>query len=165
MGYTTEFNGQINVEPPLSQKEIEFLNKFAASRRVQRTRGPYYVEDDGCGKLIPGKHNMSGQEDVIDMNSPPEGQPGLWCQWVPTPEGDAIEWDGGEKFYSSVEWMQYLIDHFIGHHPIANKLYPEVFPFLQGHTCNGVIKAQGEDMDDRWKLIVTDNKITVEELE
>jgi len=31
-----------------------------------------------------------------------ECQPGLWCQWIPSDDGTAIEWDGGEKFYEYV---------------------------------------------------------------
>ena len=36
MGNTTEFSGQINIEPPLNEQEIEFLNKFANTRRMHR---------------------------------------------------------------------------------------------------------------------------------
>lgn len=35
------------------------------------------------------------------------------------PDGTAIQWDGGEKFYASSEWMQYLIKHFFGFNAIA----------------------------------------------
>lgn len=153
MGYTTEFEGSIAVEPPLSAEEISYLTKFNDTRRMRRKNGPYCVEGSGFSYGV--------DSDVIDHNNPPEGQPGLWCQWRPTEDGKDIIWDGGEKFYDSPEWMQYIIDHFIGVDPIAKKVDPENFAFLQGHVCNGQIEAQGEYSDDRWLLIVENNKVKV----
>ena len=154
MGYTTDFAGQINVEPPLSQDEISFLKKFNETRRMACKQGPYYVDRGG----------FRGQEhdaDVIDYNKSPEGQPSLWCQWVSTADGTGIEWDGGEKFYDAPEWMKYLIEHFIGDAPLAKAQRP----FLNSHRLNGGIEAQGEESDDRWKLIVKDNEVFVADSE
>lgn len=148
MGYTTTFEGRVAVVPPLSKEEIDFLNKFAATRRMNRTKGPYFV--DGSGPAGQGN-----DPDIRDHNAPPQGQPGLWCQWVPTEDGAAIEWDGGEKFYDPVEWMAYLIEHFIGSAPQAKAQ----LPFLQPHTLNGVIEAEGEESGDIWRLIVKDNEV------
>lgn len=150
MGYTTEFSGQIDITPPLSEEEIAYLKKFNRTRRMNSTKGPYYVDRGG-------DFGQSHDADVIAYNDPPEGQPGLWCQWTPTDDGMAIEWDGGEKFYDSPEWMQYLIDHFIGHAPIAG---PQL-PFLKTHTLNGRIEAEGEEAGDRWLLIVENNVVKV----
>ena len=151
MGYTTTFNGSIAVDPPLNKEEIEFLTKFNQTRRMKREKGPYYV--GGSGFRGQGKDG-----DVIDSNEPPDGQPGLWCQWVPTDDGEAIEWDGGEKFYYSELWMKYIIEHFIGLEPLAKS----ELPFLQGHRCEGEISAQGEDPSDIWNLVVKANHVFVE---
>lgn len=56
--------------------------------------------------------------------------------------------------------MVYLIQHFIGTNPQAKS----ELPFLQGHTLNGTISAQGEDPDDMWLLHVKDNTVSVEDL-
>lgn len=150
MGYTTEFEGQIEVSPPLNAKEVEFLNKFNGTRRMNRSNGPYFV--DGSGDFGQG-----GDTDIISYNEPPAGQPGLWCGWEASSDGRFIRWDGGEKFYASVEWMQYLIDHFLKPGAIAKSK----LPFLQAnHTLNGVIYAQGEDSDDKWRLVVEANVVT-----
>lgn len=82
--------------------------------------------------------------------------PGNYCQWVVTEDGRFVEWDRNEKFYDSVEWMQYLIDHFLGLNPIAK----DKLEFLEGHSLNGHIDAQGELKDDQWSLIVKDNTIS-----
>lgn len=145
MGYTTEFEGQFTVEPPLSPKEIEYLNKFSDTRRMKREAGPYFVDGTGmCGQ--------GHDEDILDHNTPPEGQPGLWCQWIATDDGTAIEWDGGEKFYYAEKWIQYIIDHFFGPNPIAKKAYPEIFDFLESHTFSGTVEAYGEVRDDVWRM-------------
>lgn len=110
MGYTTDFYGEVMIDPPLDAAEVAFLIKFA--------------DDDHSGEPMPGNY----------------------CQWIPDSEGRFLEWDGGEKFYNSVEWMRYLIDNFIR----AN------------HVVNGEIEAQGEERDDRWFLIVMDNVVSTE---
>jgi hypothetical protein len=80
---------------------------------------------------------------------------------VPTEDGHAIEWNGVEKFYSSAEWMAYLIEHFLGPIPKAKA----ELPFQQTHTLNGDILAQGEEISDRWKLIVKDGHVSVSTVE
>lgn len=73
-------------------------------------------------------------------------QPGLWCQWVPNDEGTAIVWDEGEKFYSYVEWIEYLIAHFLA-------------PW--GYKLNGEVRWVGEDSSDRGIILVADNVVKV----
>lgn len=153
MGYTTDFDGQIDIVPALNQEEINFLDKFADTRRMNRKKGPYFV--DGSGDF--GQGNDS---DIISHNTPADGQPGLWCQWVPSEKGDFLEWDHNEKFYCAAEWMAYLITHFFGENPIAKN----DLSFLQGHVLNGTISAQGEESDDNWLLHVENNIVTVERM-
>lgn len=73
------------------------------------------------------------------------GFPGFYCQWVPTVDGDGIEWDGNEKFYEYVEWLEYIIKHFI--EPWGLKL-------------NGEVEWQGESNDDRGLIVVVDNEVS-----
>ena len=127
MGYTTEFEGSVSISPPLNAHEIAYLRKFAASRRMDRARGPYFV--DGSGPFGQGHDN-----DIRDVNKPPAGQPGLWCRWE--------------------EWMTYLIDLFLKPgamlaselaNPVPGRHYPAQFRhFTFDHELNGVIDAQGK---------------------
>jgi hypothetical protein len=89
-------------------------------------------------------------ESVVDGNNEPVGQPGLWCGWTINEEGDTILWDGVEKFYNYIEWLQYLIDSFFG-------------PW--GYLLNGSIRWRGEEFDDCGVITVEDNVVTVRELE
>jgi hypothetical protein len=93
---------------------------------------------------------------VINYNLPPgqtdwsysngEGQPGLWCQWVLNGDGTQLEWDGSEKFYNYVEWLNYMIKHFFK-------------PW--GITLDGQIYWVGEDSSDQGVIKVTKNKVKV----
>lgn len=77
-----------------------------------------------------------------------KGVPGYYCQWIPTEDGWGLEWDGGEKFYSYVEWLKYLIENFF-------------VPW--GIKLNGEIEWEGEESGDLGKIIVTNNVVEVKE--
>ena len=124
---------------------------------MKRMAGPYYVDGD----------QSLGDSDIIDCNVPPDGQPGLHCSWEPSSNGEHIIWDGTEKFYYAPEWMAYIVNHFLKPDCEVSKLVEDVklpHPFLGftfNHMLNGEIEAQGEDPDDRWKLIVENNTVYV----
>jgi len=90
--------------------------------------------------------------------------PGYYCQWIATEDGTAIEWDGAEKFYDSVEWMEYLIQNFLG--PgirVTAGRTPETAALTvlkRNHILNGVIDANGEEAGDIWRLVVKDNQVS-----
>lgn len=115
MGYTTTFVGQVSIQPPLSLEDYQELKQLA--------------------ECEPGK-----VEEDESLPVPPD----TYCQWVPTPQGDALKWDHEEKFYDSVEWMTY----------ITAKLA------ARGYVCNGEIRASGEESGDLWTLVVKDNSVS-----
>lgn len=103
------------------------------------------------GEYFVGGEGFMGQErdcSIVDYNCPPSTQPSLWCQWIPNEDGTQIEWDGNEKFYSYVEWLEYIIEHFLK-------------PW--GISLTGAMKWFGEDRDDIGVIIVDNNKVTVRE--
>ena len=166
MGYTTEFDGKFNLDKPLTTEHRAYLTAFAETRRMKRDaektalrpdplrlavslpvgdEGGYYVGASGYTGDDPFAHH--GQEhstDVTDYNTEPTGQPGLWCQWTPSEDGSAIEWDGGEKFYDYVEWIEYLIRHFLS-------------PW--GYALNGTVKYQGEESSDKGRIVIVNNGV------
>ncbi len=153
MGHTTEFTGYVSVSPPLDADEIAYLTRFSETRRMERRHGPYHV-------LGTGWCDGGDDSDVLDENRPPEGQPGLWCQWAPTDDGAGIAWNGNEKFRHPVEWMQYLIDNFLAAGAAAKTQTHDGlgrFTFAD-HAVEGTIAAQGERPSDRWALVVRDGK-------
>ena len=158
MGYTTEFYDEVTLNKPLTNELYDYLIKFSNTRRMKRDvekikemgyGGDYGIDGeffvDGKNYYIYGD---GADDSIIDYNTPPATQPGLWCQWIPTADRMAIEWDRGEKFYSADEWMVYLLNKILAPH---------------GYTANGKIYAYGESNDDHWMISVVDNKVNVYE--
>ncbi len=146
MGYTTDFTGSFKFNKPLDKDTLIFLQKFNETRRMARKlpkefgiEGEFYVD-------APGYAGQDREDNIVDYNRPPKTQPGLWCQWRPTDDGTKLEWDGGEKFYNYVEWLEYLI---------KNVLSP------RGYKLTGEIEWAGEDQGDIGKIIVKNNKISL----
>lgn len=159
MGYTTDFSGELDLTPAASPELTEYINRFASTRRIKRDvqelmrvyagehglnesygiEGEFFAYDDGDF----GQNEYTG---VIDQNTTPSTQPGLWSQWVLSDDGTRLEWDGGEKFYNYVEWLNYYIKNFLA---------------PNGILLNGEIRWTGEDSDDMGKIVVKDNKVTL----
>ena len=158
MGYTTDFNGEFALNRPLTKEHSIYLHKFSETRRMRRNASmTQYRYDsvreaaglpvgrDGC--YFVGERGYAGQDhgsDILDYNNPPAGQPGLWCQWEPTDDDTGIHWNGAEKFYDYVAWLEYLITHFLG-------------PW--GYKLNGEVEWQGEEMSDRGVIVVKNNSV------
>jgi len=153
MGYTTDFVGQVTVEPPLNAAEVEYLSAFASSRRWDRPDGPYAVPDNPWAERVP--------DDARDAyNRLPVGQPQLHCQWVPCLDGHCLSFDGREKFYRPVEWMRYLIDHFLAPGAqAATSGLPCFDGFTFDHICNGVIAGSRRDNGELFLIEVRDNVV------
>jgi hypothetical protein len=164
MGYTTEFSGTFQLDKPLSKPQIEYINKFCKTRRMKRDpiklqNFPDPIREDvdlpiGVdGEYFVGAKGSFGQSkdgSIIDYNTPPSTQPGLWCQWQTNDDGTTIEWNLGEKFYDYTDWLRYIINNFL-------------IPW--GYVLNGTVRWRGEDFNDIGIIKVENNKITVEELQ
>lgn len=164
MGYTTDFRGSFTLSKPATPEQIEYLNRFSYTRRMKRDveilneqyKGEFGLPGVGYGQegeffcKRDGDFGQSKDDSIIDSNQAPSTQPGLWCQWVLNEEGTELEWDGGEKFYCYVEWLDYLIENFFKR---------------WGIQLSGKVKWQGEDMDDRGVIELEDNQMSVKSLD
>lgn len=156
MGYTTEFRGEFTVTPALTPEQVAYINRFSETRRMQRDPQKAALLPDPIREAVGlplgkeaeyfvGGGGFAGQEhdaSILDYNNPPAGQPGLWCQWEAGADG--VRWNGGEKFYYYVDWLEYLI---------ANFFQP------WGRTLNGEVEWRGEDWDDTGTIRVENNVI------
>jgi hypothetical protein len=163
MGYTTDFSGAFSVSPPLKAEHRTYLKLFNETRRMKRdpriadTLPDPVREATGLsigpeGDFFVGGAGFMGQNhdaSVLNYNDPPDEQPGLWCKWTPNDAGTEIQWDEGEKFYDYVEWLEYLIKHFLA-------------PW--GYQVNGKVRWCGESTDDCGVITVKDNHVTTREL-
>lgn len=71
--------------------------------------------------------------------------PSHYCQWKPSSDGWSIEWDEVEKFYSYVEWIEWLIKNWFA---------------PKGYILNGEVEWEGEEQGDVGKIIIKDNVVT-----
>lgn len=170
MGYTTYFSGQFDLDAPLTEDQAAYLKMFSGTRRMTRDlkklermvgpKGTYADVNRECLGLLKkvglglgpnGAYYCSGGDFGQDHEDPSvkeyngsKPMPSFWCQWVPTEDRKGIEHDGGEKFYAYVEWIAFIIEHFLE-------------PW--GRTLNGNVTWEGEESDDRGVIIVKDNAI------
>lgn len=142
----------------LRPEHAAYLHAFNGTRRMKRDAQRAKALADPAREAVGlpigpeaayfvGGGGYAGQdrdESIVDYNEPPKGQPGLWCRWEPSKDAAAIVWDGGEKFYYYVEWMRYLLDHFLT-------------PW--GYVVNGRVTWQGEDEADIGTITVADNRL------
>lgn len=157
MGYTTDFDGRFNLDHPLTPEHAAYLHAFGETRRMARDPKVYADKPDPIRAAVglplgpqcayyTGSTAFAGQDydspGIIGHGSTtPQGQPGLWCQWLPTDDLGGIEWNGGEKFYNYDDWMTYLIEHFLA-------------PW--GYTVSGAVTYSGESDDDQGTLTIVD---------
>jgi|TARA_B110000238_G_scaffold116324_1_gene126262 hypothetical protein len=112
MGYTTQFRGQLEFNKKLTKGMLETYKKFQQERH-----------EDGYK---------------------PNGKPSIWLQWEITEEDGKhyLEWDGGEKFYNYIDWIEYVIKYiFKG----------------WGLELNGQIDWRGEEWEDNGSITVKNN--------
>jgi hypothetical protein len=158
MGYTTKFEGKFLLDKPLTEAQAKYLLKFANTRRMKRNPKLVELLPDPIreavglpigidGEYFVGGTGTAGQyhdNSIVEYNDPSPTQPGLWCQWVPNDDGTAIEWDGGEKFYNYIEWLEYIMDNFL-------------IPW--GYTLNGKVSWQGENPYDIGQIVIKNNLV------
>jgi hypothetical protein len=94
--------------------------------------------------------NLDQYTDLMEIcdNGPREEGPGGYLQWRPTARGKSIKWDGGEKFYGYIDWMNWL-----GGWLKARNI-----------DSNGTITWQGEDARDRGVIEVVHGYVKTKEL-
>lgn len=161
MTYFANFLGEVWITPRLNAAEIAYLTRFADTRRMRRRSGPYTTEPfDLLGPL---------GTDVLDVNEPAEGQPDLYCQWIPTPEGEAIAWNRSSKFPFASRWMEYIVEHFLAPgarlsgeftSPVVGRYYAPEFQHLTfDHVVNGTIEVVPGD-GPKWRIVVEDKRVS-----
>lgn len=147
MGYTTEFSGHFLVDRPVDDDTLKLLTGLSSTRRMKRNVDSIYGVE---GEFFVAGTGFGGQDrdsTIINYNQPPSTQPSLWCQWEINPlDRQTISWDGGEKFYNYVEWIEYIIDRVLA---------------PRGYLLSGSVTWQGEDHGDVGKISIKDNKVFV----
>lgn len=159
--YTSRYEGQLIIEPPLNRREVRALTAFFDSRRIQTQGGP-----------LDSRRLPQGHPEVLSYNEPPEGQPGLRCDLEVSEDGKILRWDRQEDTGPDLDkWITYVIDHLLK--PDAEFDIRERNFDLSGlsdedllryfdfdHYVNGILDAEAM-VGDTWKIYVIDNEVSV----
>ena len=148
MSHATTFHGKFNLAPKLTAEQVKYLTKFARTRRMKRDefitermpdpiRNAVNLPIGWEAQYYVGSQALMGQDcnppSVVHPNEPPSNQPSLYCQWIPSQDGEFIEWDGNDSFNYPTEWLNYLIEDFFTRWAI---------------TVNGCVEWRGEKGDE-----------------
>jgi hypothetical protein len=121
MSFPCYFRGTVLLDRSLLAHEQAYLEAFAATRHVQCREELLVPLADPLREAVglpvgpEGAYAVSAppvSDAIVDQNQPPAGQPGLWCDWVPTVDGTALVCKEGDTGVANVEWIGYLIAHF-----------------------------------------------------
>ena len=108
--------------------------------------GKFSLSAPAPAEVVLAIRDLDGRKGKLPPGTTP--WPDGYCQWVLTADLTGIEWDGEEKFYDYVEWLQAIID---------NVLKPA------GVALTGTVKYQGESFDDAGTLSVVDGEVVTKE--
>jgi len=154
--------GFFQLSRPLRDSEMAFLNAFSQMPRqkldvvkVQEVfQGEYgnpfpkrkgkdvYGEE---GEYYVGSLLATHKVEAVVGDEAPATQPSSWCHWCA--ERTRLLWDGEEEFEKPVEWLRYVIKHFLDPWGIA---------------VDGAVQWQGFDVPhDRGTISVWSSKIHV----
>lgn len=156
---------------------MDYLTAFGQSRRWDRAGGPYQVPDnpsdddvvvgapDPQTGIPSSRGPISVGSDTPRFSRTAAGQPQLYCQWVPCPDGCCLSYDGREKFYEPTAWMRYLINHFLKPGAAASRSGQDCFEeFTFDHELNSVMAACRRDTRRLWVIRVARNRVTERDL-
>lgn len=158
MGYRTEFIGSLQIDPPLNDAEFSYLVAFAESRRCVRKQGPYWVPDNPAAAPVDDERGS-----VDDYNTPPTGQPGLWCPWIPGSAAHLSIPRQDGKHYAPGAWLQYLLTHFLRPGGRASRAGTDLFDeFTFDHALTGVVGACRDDTGELWLIRALGDEVVEE---
>lgn len=123
MGFNIYYEGTVKIDKPLDNETYNIIMGLSNTRRMVLNIDK--LEVDGIankkevgewGEFFFGHGDMRHRElmefekkYVIDVNSPPIGQPAIWGVWVVTEDRMGLIWSRKEKSYCGHEWLQYIV--------------------------------------------------------
>lgn len=182
MGYTTDFEGKLTFDKPLTAEQVKYINTFCSTRRMKRDvnilnklyngehgfngdygiEGAYFAKDDG-------QMGQSRDASIIEYNDAP-GTPPIGL------DNFGRDYDLQQKMIEAGEcqpglWCQWGVSEdgatleWNGSEKFYN--YVEWLKYLIAHffnihgsKLNGEIEWKGEDPNDMGKIIAVDSIIS-----
>ncbi len=149
MGYSCHYAGELKIDPPLNEFEIEFLNNFFETRRCIRE-----------GELFKGKYYLSNKDNIDDINGKGSDTlssvPSLWCDCKIINNELLL----GTQNSNIERWLQFLIENFFNEEAYFKILCPDDYKKfnMQPHKINGTFYGKGENIGDIRKIVIDNNQ-------
>ena len=124
MGYTTEFEGYFDIKPDVTEEHERLIHQFID------------VFNDNVWR------RKSERTKELDKDAPQSR-----CSWYIEKNTNCLTWNGEEKFYEYVEWLEFLIKKFFT--PL-------------NYVLSGDVEWIGEDRSDFGTISIKNNTVTVE---
>jgi hypothetical protein len=162
--------GHLAIYPALNDAEFEYLSAFTFSRRHAGRPHPYDVPDNPAADSVSRvRHDPAGKPlieppaqrwDLDDYNTPPAGQPSLWCPWQPSCAGECLSLDTKEKIGPPVQWLEYLVEHFLAPGALAKESGLLQFAnFTFDHTFGGGVAVHSLESNQLVFINVNDEGV------
>lgn len=126
MSFRIEFQGNFVLNPRLTPCQVEYLRKFSETRRMQRSESIAEEMQDPVRNAVglpigsEAEYFVGGLGDCgqdtdnsVLKDYPPTSQPSYFCPWKPSEDGNFIEWNGCGVAGDDIEWLKYMIKHFL----------------------------------------------------
>ncbi len=170
--------GEINISPPLSLEEKNFLLSYIETTHYDDDtlfdHGLYFVDKPKIENVkiesnLTKKSYAEMADTVFSLSrkKPLELTPSCDCPLKIIQDHTTFEFNAlsiSPKHLdrnSSSLWLIFLIEHFFKEHCFAKTIYPQVFSFLKSHTLNGEIWLKTGGKWDTQKISVRDNCVFV----
>lgn len=102
--------------------------------------GVFYFNKSLTPKIIEKLRELEGMDGRDFDDDRPQG----YCKWNLTKDLKGLAWDGGEKFYGYIEWLEWIIKRILKPAKIE---------------INGMVEYQGEFVEDCGAIIVKANQV------
>lgn len=102
--------------------------------------GVFYFNKPLTPQVIEKLKKLEGMDGRDFDDDRPQG----YCKWNLTEDLKGLAWDGGEKFYSYIEWLEWIIKRILRPAKIE---------------INGAVEYQGEFVGDCGAIIVKANQV------
>lgn len=107
----------------------------------------YTTNFKGAFKLTPALTLEQKNEIEKLYDSYESDHPNSYCQWEVSEDGTELEWDGGEKFYKYIEWLNYINEEKLKKWNVI---------------LEGKVKWQGEEIGDVGIILAINGNISIE---
>lgn len=162
MEHHTTYLGQLRLDPPLAEAELDWLRAFA-----EWGGGPH---GDPFDVPMNPRADLAGRAGQDPWVRPADegrrtGIPAGVRDWAPCDEGCHLVWRPAPFSNDALLALRFLVDHFLGPRALARGRGPAFDAFTFDHRVDGVLAAHRDDTEELFLLRAEDGRFHRETLD